>query len=461
MDLIKAIFSSGNIRKKELGLPRQLPWQYSNGLWVPYDNRDNTYIERAFKAVSIIQAIVTKIIDKASDAPGQVMRIKSDRTAKGYFAQIKGAKSSEAIFKSKMLKVKAFEEMDSHPFLEVMDNPNPMQTGKELRESSMGYLLLTGNAFEYAASPDSGGRAGQPRQLWSIPSPCVQRKVGDRMQPIDGYFISYMGQDAIPSEKIMDVRYWNPIGSDKQFIESYNGLSPLRSSVGLVSQKKFADTAQGTLFANMAPAGILSGDPTRNKELEEGLTQEQASQIDERFKQQHTGVHNGGGVMVTPAAVNWQSIGLSPVDLNILDFNKDLERQIALIYSWPVNLLQPGGVVSNSEVSAKQIITDCVMPLLRRFDDARTQKIREWYKDDSLVYISDLQYYSELSEDREKQVKWLKDAYWLTMEEKRRVMDYEEDFDADKVLVPSSLAMLSDILGGDLNVDENSEDFPR
>src|SRR5690606_24767186 len=191
MDLIKALFNTGSIRKKELGLPRQLPWQYSNGLWVPYDNRDNTYIERSFKAVAIIQAIVTKIIDKASDAPGQVMRIKSGRTAKGYFAQIKGAKSSEAIFKSKMLMVKAFEEMDNHPFLEVMDNPNPMQTGKELRESSMGYLLLTGNAFEYAASPDSGGRAGQPRQIWSIPSPCVQRKVGDRMQPIDGYFISY------------------------------------------------------------------------------------------------------------------------------------------------------------------------------------------------------------------------------------------------------------------------------
>src|SRR5690606_41489482 len=96
--------------------------------------------------------------------------------------------------KAKRRKVKAREEMDSHPVLEVMDNPNPMQTGKELREASMGYLLLTGNAFEYAASPDSGGRAGQPRQLWSIPSPCVQRKIGDRMNPIDGYYISYMGQ---------------------------------------------------------------------------------------------------------------------------------------------------------------------------------------------------------------------------------------------------------------------------
>ena len=460
MDLIKALFNPGSLRKKELGLPRQMPWHYSNGMWIPYTNNDNTYIERAYKAMIIIQAIVSKIIDKASDAPGQVMRVKSDRNAKGYFAQIKGAKSSQAIFKSKVLKVKAFEEMDSHPFLEVMENPNPMQTGKELRESSMGYLLLTGNAFEYVASPDSGGRAGQPRQLWSIPSPCVQRKIGDRMNPIDGYYISYMGQDAIPADKIMDVRYWNPIGSDKQFIESYNGLSPLRAASTLISQKKYADIAQGTLFANMAPAGILSGDPTKNKEFERGLTKEQATEIDDRFKQQHTGIYNGGGVMVTPAAVNWQNIGLSPVDLAILDFNKDLERQIATIYSWPVNLLEPGGVVSNSEVSARQIITDCVMPLLRRFDDARTQMIRKWYKDDSLVYISDLQYYSELSEDRAKIAEWLMKVP-LTIDEQRAVLDYGDDYDPSKILVPSGMVPLSDVLGGDLAVDENSEDFPR
>src|SRR5690606_18516424 len=112
MDLITALFSPQSLRKKELGLPRQMPWHHGNEMWIPYSNNDNTYIERAYKAMIIIQAIVSKIIDKASDAPGQVMRIKNDRSRKGYFAQmyyaqLKGARTAEAIFKAKALKAKA------------------------------------------------------------------------------------------------------------------------------------------------------------------------------------------------------------------------------------------------------------------------------------------------------------------------------------------------------------------
>src|SRR5690606_37747800 len=146
--------------------------------------------------------------------------------------------------------------------------------------------------------------------------------------------------------RMMDVKYWNPIYADNQFIESYNGLSPLRSSTNLVSQKKYSDIAQGTLFANMAPAGTVSGNANDKMDF----TQEQGTDINDHFRNNHMGAHNAGDIMVTPADVKWVNIGLSPVDLNILNFNQDLERQIANIYSWPVNLLQPGGVVSNSEV---------------------------------------------------------------------------------------------------------------
>ena len=85
--------------------------------------------------------------------------------------------------------------------------------------------------------------------------------------------------------------------------------------------------------------------------------------------------------------------------------------------------------------------------------------LRTGYKDPTLVYVSDLQYYSELSEDREKQAKWLKDAYWLTTDETRAVMDYGDEYDPSQILVPSGLATLSDVAGGDLNTSDESEDF--
>lgn len=453
MDLFKGLFSKR--QKKQLGLPSGLQWSLTQGLWTPYNDRDSTYIDKAYKAVPIIQSIVSKIIDKASDAPPQVMRVTNDKLAKSYFLRMKHARTPNQIFKARAIRKKAFEQIEDHEFLEVMESPNPMQTGKELREASMGYLLLTGNAIEYAASPLSGQRMGQPRQLWSIPSPCVKPIIGSRLNPISGYQISYMDQQPIDPSKILHVKYYNPVSVEQDIIAAYWGLSPLRSSMNLLSQKRSADITQGTLFANAGPAGLISGNRQDNVEF----TEEQGGDINEHFRQNHMGVHNAGNILVTPADVKWVNIGLGPVDLDMLNFNQDLERQISNIYNWPVNMLQPGGVVSNSEVSQKQIITNCVIPLLRRFDDGRTKKIREWYKDPDLVYVSDLGYYPELEIDKEAMSKWMRQAGVFTQAEIREALDYESEYDPSEVLVPSNLIQLSDLMGQDLPIDENNQDF--
>ena len=99
------------------------------------------------------------------------MRITDDRSAKQYYYASKQASTPQSYLDCKRLKTKAFEQIHDHEFLEVMENPNPTMTGKELRESVMGYLLINGNGFIYAASADGGIRAGRPQELWTIPSP--------------------------------------------------------------------------------------------------------------------------------------------------------------------------------------------------------------------------------------------------------------------------------------------------
>ena len=450
MDLFKAF------KTKQKGLPSSMEWTFTQGLWVPLDTKDSTYIEKGYKAIPIIQSIVSKIIDKASDAPPQVMRIRNERVAKGFYLTIKNAKSPEQVFKAKALAKKAFEQQDSHPFLNVIDTPNPINTGKELRESLMGYYLLTGNAIEYAAMPQNGSNSNRPTELWCIPSPCVKPVAGNLQNPIAAYAISYMSDKNIDVRQITHVKNFNPITNLNGLEGMGWGLSPLRSAGSLMTQRKYADIAQGTLFANMAPAGIISGN---SSEVGLELEQDQAISMNDHFRNNHMGVHNAGDIHVTPADVKWVNIGLSPVDMDILNFNKDIERQIANIYNWPVNLLYENSVQANQETSARQIITNCVMPLLRRFDDARTKKLRQWYNDPNLVYLSDLQYYSELSEDREQQARWLKDAYWLTTAEKREMMDYESEVDESQILVPSGLMPLSDVRGGSGLLGSGEGDF--
>ena len=414
MDLFRAF----RPKTKSLGLPVGVQWQYINGIFAPYDNLDSTFIEKAFKAIPVVQSIVSKIAERAADATPQVMRIKSKREAEKYFAMQKSLNGKDKAQRLYEQRVKAFDQLDSHPFLELMENPNPTMTGRELRVSSFAYTLITGNGIEYNSVPGAGARAKQPVEIWSIPSPCVKPVMsGDRKKPIRGYAITYSWDQEIPVEQITHFKYFNPVSDVQGFESSFWGYSPLGSSRAIISQKRYADLAQGNLFANMGPSGIVSGNNPTGTQQGIELTQEQAVAINDSFRQNHMGAHNAGDIIITPADVKWVQIGLSPVDMQILDFNKDLERQIANIYGYPSQLLISEGEVANSETGQVSFIVNCVLPLLRKTDDVRTRQIRMWYNDPNLVYMSDTDVYPELEADKIELVEWMRKAAVFSQKE--------------------------------------------
>jgi hypothetical protein len=240
MNLLKAF------RTKELGLPQALQWQYIKGVWMPYDAKDGIYIEKAYKAIPVVQSIVSKIVEKSADATPMLYKVKDKRFAEKYFAKKKYLKSSENATELAKLRVKAFEQVEQHPFLELMDMPNPTSTGRQLREEVAGYLLITGNAIVYASVPGLGARASQPVELWSVPSPTVKPVMsGERTNPLEGYAITYNFDNVIPASQIAHFKYFNPVSEWQGYESTFWGLSPLRSSVNIISQKRFADIAQG------------------------------------------------------------------------------------------------------------------------------------------------------------------------------------------------------------------------
>lgn len=443
MDIIKGIRGVANIQKKELGMPVPA-WTFINGMWVEAVDRGESYIDKGYKSIPYIYSIISQIVDKASDAPIQVMKVVNQEKANAYKLLTKGSQTEASILKSRVLKAQAYEVVESHPFLDVIKNPNPIDTEKTLKENLLGYLQLTGNAYMYGATPGIGSNASKPTELWAIPSPCVQIITGTRRDPISGYKVSYFTEESLPKEKVMHIKLFNPV-TDIDNVNWLYGMSPLRSACRLISQIEAADTATGTLFRNMGPAGILSGndDP-------EMLTEEIAIGIQDKFRQQHMGVHNAGDIIVTPSKVTWQQIGVSPVDLKIIEAEQNFLEKLCAIFKYPKELITGSENVASQGWSDKQLVTKAVMPLLRRLDDALTQYIQSAYGDNAIEAVSDLQYYPELAEDRSKQTEWLKNADWLTIDEKRAVQDYEklESGLGNKVLVASSKASLEDVVEG-------------
>lgn len=439
-----------------LGMP--VPdWQFLGGLWVRMDDDPQKYIEAGYKGNSYMFAIVNNIVDKASDAPGSVYRITDQRKAKAYNTLLKGVQNEGSIQKSLILKAKAFEEVLNHPFDELMKKPNPLQTEKEFKKSFLGYERITGNAFAYVATPGIGMDANKPMQLWVLPSPTVEIVGGTRFNPIGGYVVSYFIGDTIAVNKMIHMKTFNPVYSLNGLQWLY-GMSPMQAGRSALGQFDASETAQGTLLKNMGPGGIISG-ATGAASME--LTEPQAVAIQDKFIQRHTGILHGGGLVITPAQLNYQQIGMSAVDLNIIAAKGDLLQEICAIYNYPKEKITGSSNTASQGVSDKQVITSCVMPLLRSFDDCMTKFIRQAYNDDDLVYISDTQYFPELQENRKEVAAWLSTSWWLSIDEKRRAMDYDnlENNEGSALLVPSGFSTLDDVVApiDNLNVDALDE----
>lgn len=445
---LKSFFQDDKVNRGGNGLPYPT-WQFVGGMWVQMTDTGANYINQAYKANSYVRSIVSEIAGKASIAPGQVYRVKNETKASKFKYSMVGGFSTKSLGKYLTLKSQAFEEIENHEFTKLInDTPNTYQTGQQLKKELHGYKLVTGNSYMYASVKGKGySESFFPQKLWSIPSPCVNIVAGNVVNPVKGYQVSYYGDDVIDPLQVCHFKEMNLV-ADVTGNQWLYGNSRLSSGRSTVSGFQEAQTAQGTLFKNMGPLGVLSGSG-ENSNLDEGT----AIAIQDKFEQRHTGTVNGGKLVVTPADVKFTSIGISPVDLNIIAAKEDYLQELCSLYSYPKEKITGSQNTASQGLADKQVITSCVIPLLLEFDDSITSYIRKAYNDDSLVYISDLQVYKELDENMKELAEWLDRSWWVNVNEKRQTMDYEPIPNGDVMLVPMGLSKFEDVIADSTDVD--------
>lgn len=444
---LRSFFQGDNVNRGE-GLP-YANWQMVGGMWVQMTDDGRNYINKAYNANNYIRAIVEDIASKASTANVEIYKIKSKTKARKYYSTVKSGFSSEKFIKSMVLKAQAFDQLEDHPFLDLINQkPNTFQTGKQLKKELHGYKLVTGNSYMYASVKGENYSDGKhPQRLWSIPSPAVNIVAGDLVNPVKGYEVNYYSEDLIPTYQIAHFKDMNLVSdiSGNQWLYGRSRLSSARDTIGGF---KNANMAQNTLFQNMGPVGIVSGSGESS-----GLGEDQAVAIQDKFEQKHTGLHNGGKLVVTPADVKFTALGISPVDLNLIEAKGELLQELCALYNYPKENFEGSQNVASQGTADKKVITSCVIPLLSDFDDVLTAYVREAYNDDSLVVISDIQHFEELQENRKQLAEWLNQAWWIKVNEKRRVMDYDEVDGGDVMLVPMGLSKLEDVIADSPDID--------
>ncbi len=436
--------------KKQLQSKYSLNWVISQNSWMFPENTGNDYINLGYQSLPNVYAIISLITQKTSIVPFEVYKIKNKGKYLKYKSLMQLAKTTKDFANIVRYKNEAFDRVEDTDIEKLLLTPNSQQSTQELFESIDGYKLLTGNSYLFGITPGIGLNAKKPIELYSIPSPMVSIIPISVFEGVKGYKFSFINEE-IPSDEVAHFKYWNPITGDASLNDIFYGQSPLQACRMLMGKYKDADISQGSMFKNQGPAGILAGENGSD------LTTEQAMSIKDKFKQVYQGANKAGEIIVTPAKLSWQQIGLSPVDLNIIEGKQDMLSELCNAYHLPIGLFSSKNSTENNMIeSRKMMITDAVIPLV----EARKQVLNRWLSSKfGNEYIIEFDYtvFNEIQEDLSKLAETSSKMYWTTPNEKRAYTNYDQHPDPlmDKLYFPQGLVLLEDLNGNLDNIDEN------
>lgn len=427
------------LREKAINILRgkaanyNVSWTISeSGTWIYPDSKSDTYIEKGYKELPNVYGLIEAILSKSTIVPFEVFKVKSRSKELKYKAMMDSGNYVKAL----KYKAEAYERVENSIVEQLLLTPNDYQSGTQLNYDIDGYVLLTGNSYLYHMG------VGSTHELHSVPSPCVDIKVsGSPFSPKFSYKVNYL-ENELPGDEVMHFRKWNPIMSGQSPTKQFKGLSPLQSCRLLLGRYKNADLTQGFQFENQGPGGMITGATS----TADGLTTEQATAIQDKFKQQHQGVHRAGDILVTPSALTWTAFGLSAVDLNILASKKEMIDELCNVYQYPSDLMGGEKKYNNFEQARKAVITDCVIPLCESRKGILNKFIKSKLKEDVIIEY-DYTIFPEMQDDLEKQSRVAMTSYLLTYDERRALMGYDQlkDSERSKVIIPSGLSTLEDL----------------
>lgn len=407
----------------------------SHGLGHPIFSNINfeALLRNGYSGNADVFSIIDWISTVASNVPWTLSEVKNDKALRKF--QSYTNYDAKAMF----MEVKALEQIDSHELLDVWNNPNPLQTGAEFRYNWGGFKLSTGNALINGVKPEIGRNKEKFKQIHMLPTQHIQIVPGDFMMPIKEYILDLHGQElTIPGENVSHSKYFNP---NFRMGQALFGQSPLQAAFRNLDTSNEADVARMRAFENQGAVGIISSN-AKDKDLK--MSTAELDDLSDRYKSKFGGSENFNKVLFTTAPVSWDNMGLSPVDMAIMESKVHDLRTLCSVYRVQSQIFNDpeNKIASNLAEAEKAAMRNAVMPLLNSLrDEVNLWLVPAYQKPGQKLFLSpDWKAVAILQEDIQKLVNWLLRAYWVTPNEKRRIQGMEPSIDAnmDKIWIPGN-----------------------
>lgn len=150
-------------------------------------------------------------------------------------------------------------------------------------------------------------------------------------------------------------------------VDGVVGLSPIGMARQAVESQELEESYRRNLLNNDARVGgVLSSDNE--------LSPEAVIRVRESWNAAHGGASNAGGTAVLEGGLKWQQMSLSTKDMQFIEQREFGISEIARLFRVPpsiVNAATAGSLTySTVESQGLALVRDCLMPYLRRIEEA-------------------------------------------------------------------------------------------
>ena len=304
------------------------------------------------------------------------------------------------------------ENLSEHPVLDLMNGPNPRQSGTEMLEVLFSNLHTAGNAYLEAVLVN-----GEVKGLYTLRP--------DRMKLVsgkDGWPEAYdytagsktvrLSQNSSPISKILHLKMFHPL-------DDHYGLAPLNAAQFSLDTHNAAAKWNKALLDNAArPSGALvySGGSGN-------LTKTQFERLKQELETGFQGAMNAGRPMVLEGGLDWKSMALTPRDMDFIEAKNVAAREIALAFGVPPMLLGiPGDNTYANYAEANRVFwRQSVAPLVRRVASSLGRWLQPAFEN-KFELVPDFDQVEGFSEDRTALWQRVGAADFLSEEEKRELL---------------------------------------
>jgi len=344
------------------------------------------------------------------------------------------------------------ERLPEHPLLSLLNAPNAHESGSTFRERLISYHLIGGRAYIMRVGANDTRRP--PQALYLLRPDSVNAIAGTRFdEPILRYqYNSATGTIDLPTELVLDLPVFNPV-------DAIGALSPMMPTATSVDSGVLGRRWNKNLINNSArPPGAFS--------TETSLTDPQYERLKQDIEAKYAGAENAGRPLLLEGGLKWQSLSLSPAEMDWLNGLRLSTVDICRVYNVPPELIGDSAnkTYSNYQEARIAFYQETVLPLLDMLCEELTRWLVPLYGG-GLILKYNADDIEALQENRDQIYTRIKDAWWLTPNERRQECGFAPSDNAklDAFYIPQNLIPIELAgMAGMMNVnipDDNSKSF--